>query len=150
MRRLLLGVGILFVLAADAPDEAAKKDLALMQGTWMCAEGEVGGRPLPDADKKKAKVIIKDNHLTITGIPDAPGSVAFTLNPTKTPKEIDLLPQQPAFKGKTGLGIYAVEENGLKLCLNVFTTDNAQGKDRPAEFSAKGSISRVALVLKKK
>jgi len=149
--RLLLCVGAGLLLAADAPDEAAKKDLELMQGTWLCVDGAVGGRPLADADKKKARVIIKGDHLSITGIPDAPaGSVAFRLNAAKTPKELDLLPQQPAAKGKTGLAIYAVEENSLKLCLNVFTTDNAQGKERPADFSAKGSISRVALVLKKK
>jgi uncharacterized protein (TIGR03067 family) len=142
-------VAAVLLIAASAPDDEAKKDLALMQGTWTVIDGQVDGQVLDPADKKKAKVIIKADRISISGVLDYPASTAVKLNPTKTPKEIDLLPQAAPLKGKVSLGIYAVEENSLKLCLNVYTTDNDRGEQRPADFVARTGSSRVVLVLKK-
>jgi hypothetical protein len=63
-------------------------------------------------------------------------TAAFTLDASRTPKEIDLTYEGPAeaLKGLRQYGIYAIEDGKLTLCL---TQPPATEEDRPKEFGTK-------------
>ena len=66
---MALTVGLL--VAADAPkDEAAKKDLEKLQGTWALVSAERDGKRLPDAEVKKTKITFAGDTFVF---PDASG-----------------------------------------------------------------------------
>lgn len=65
------------------------------------------------------------------------------IDPTKTPKTVDLTITEGDGKGDVLLGIYEFEEEGRKVCF-------AQpGKERPAEFSSPPGSGRILARLKR-
>lgn len=65
----ILTVGLL--VAAESPKgDAAKKDLAKLQGTWILLSAERDGKKLPEAEVKKTKITFKDDAFDF---PDASG-----------------------------------------------------------------------------
>jgi uncharacterized protein (TIGR03067 family) len=130
-------------IAADNSDkdEAVKSDLAKLQGTWNLTYSETRGMAGPEKEYKRVKFIIKGDKLTVVqpkGERDLPQTII--LDPTKDPKKIDLV---KVFEGgqitkdnkirKTTsteklLGIYAVSDDQIKLCLAP------QGSKRPSGF----------------
>src|SRR5262249_61209203 len=96
MRPLVLTILTLgFVVSLPAPaaeKDAAKADAKKMQGTWQAVKAEIGGAPLPDDSARNLKVVIKDNMITIDGVPDSiqPHShSASVLGPPTIPNSID-------------------------------------------------------------
>lgn len=67
----------------------------------------------------------------------------YTLQPTRKPATIDLVPADGPHKGKTLKGIFAVEKGALKLCMGK------EGEDRPTAMRSKAGDERVLVVLKK-
>lgn len=116
-------------LAADAKDEA-------LEGKWKVVSVERDGKAnemLTDAIRtmKDGKYELKPKTGdTVTGgykIVDAKAK----------PKTIDFTPDGGQFKGKTLLGIYAIDGDTLKICFAE------PGKDRPTEFTSKGCVLAV-------
>src|SRR5438876_666076 len=103
MRKLTLAL-VLLVIAADAPSDAAKKDLAAMQGTWTLVALEVNGRLVPEDKIKDTVVVIKANQY-ITKIKDKTFPTSFTLDPSKKPKAIDMVFLEGEKKDKVLKGI---------------------------------------------
>src|SRR5437763_1152923 len=62
MRCKALGVIVLLALAAARPqDDAAKKDLKQMEGTWAVVLEEISGEKAPEGSKKvDVKLTVKD------------------------------------------------------------------------------------------
>src|SRR5207249_874334 len=94
----------LCLIAADAPaEEAVKKELANFQGDWKLVSAERDGKP--DESFKGYHSIIKGNQLT-----GKQGDMTMTstikIDPTRTPKTIDVTLVDGPDKGKTRLGIY--------------------------------------------
>ena len=58
-------------------------------------------------------------------------SGTFKIDPTKTPKEIDVMDESGVKNDKTKLGIYALDGDTYKYCLAP------AGKPRPTEFTSK-------------
>lgn len=134
----VLGVGLL--IAADAKDEdAAKKEVQKLTGTYVMASGESRAEKLSEESIKGAKMTIEGEKYTATFGGD---SVKGTLkvDPTKTPKEIDATDSE----GKTILGIYKFEKEQLTVCFAP------PGKERPKEFSVKAGTGDFIHVWKKK
>ena len=57
--------------------------------------------------------------------------VKFKLDPGKSPRAIDLIPQDGPDKGKTIYGIYALNKGQLKICAPNFGGDLNK---RPTDF----------------
>lgn len=66
----------------------------------------------------------------------------YNLNPTVTPKRIDVMHQFP----KSMLGIYTLDAVTLKVCMTIAPD---QPGEWPAEFTTKGEVLRVMLTLKR-
>jgi uncharacterized protein (TIGR03067 family) len=76
---------------------------------------------------------------TITANLIQPRSARWRLDPDRTPKEITLTPKP----GVTWPGIYLLEGDSLKLCLNQ------GGPDRPAKFTGLGGRTFYLYVLER-
>jgi uncharacterized protein (TIGR03067 family) len=110
-----------FALAARSAEKAA----AELEGGWRIVSIELEGeaRPLEEEVRlviQGEKVLYGDQTLAVA-----------TLYPDSTPKGIDLAFEEPKTQYE---GIYAVEEDRLRICLNTRTMGV---KERPSEFSTK-------------
>jgi uncharacterized protein (TIGR03067 family) len=79
---------------------------------------------------KGQKWVINGN--VITGVVPMVGErkMAFKLNSTKTPKEMDLLPEYEPYKGVATPAIYEIESGRLRVC-----SAEPNGKVRPTNFT---------------
>lgn len=121
--------------AADAKDEAIKKDRKQIEGTWRIVALVVNGNQAMEEDAKKLTVVNGSGgtwSLHSEGNEVTKGT--STIDPTKKPKTIDFTPTEGESKGKLHLGIYELGEKTRKMCFA------SPGKERPTEFaSAAGS-----------
>jgi uncharacterized protein (TIGR03067 family) len=83
------------------------------------------------AEIKGQKWSIKNNVIqaTVPGVPDH--KMQFELDPTKSPKQMDLMPQYEPYLGTVTPAIYEVREGKLRVC-SADPTD----KTRPTDFTA--------------
>ena len=116
-----------FSLAARGGDA---KDGDTIQGTWLPATAELGGKMFPDEVRKTIKLVVKDDKYTVTvGKEVDQGTVK--LNPKAKPKEIDIIGTDGPNKGKKFLAIYERDGDTLRVCYDL------SGKARPEEFKTK-------------
>ena len=124
-----LAVGLL--LAADD----AKKDKEQLQGSWRPVAAEQGGKAQDDAKDHLLTfdgdtfTVKRGDRLLLKG--------TFTLDPSRSPKAIDLTVLDGPQKGKKVIGIYRhVLKERLEVCL---TDPGSPDAARPKEFVAAGS-----------
>ena len=142
---LLVGVTA-FLVAADPPKEdAAKKDLESIQGTWKIVMLEADGEQAPAEIVATVKLVFKDDKLTFT--PGEPGFTNYTykLDPTAKPATFDFEHTEGAFKGKVWKGIYAVDGDTLTTCDNGPDPDKA----RPTAFEAKRGSGYILITFQR-
>jgi uncharacterized protein (TIGR03067 family) len=131
------------LVAADAPDEAVKKEKQQLQGTWVAKSVKIKGKA--DEKLKGAKFIFSGDKLTME-FDGKKQEGTYSIAPTKSPKHIDLTFER---EGRKDLdrGIYQIEGDTLKMCVR-----GGRGKfdregnlveekvaDRPEKFDAKDS-----------
>src|SRR5213080_5203195 len=116
---------------AQAP-AAPKTDLDRFQGTWYLVMAMQDGKMLPEDKVKQTTIVFKDDTFRFPESAEYATSKSGTikLDENKTPKEMDAISTEK----EDMLGIYAVEENGYKVCFAP------PGKPRPTDMgSAPGS-----------
>jgi uncharacterized protein (TIGR03067 family) len=124
------------LLGADAPDEAARRDIEQWQGTWQAVSMESDGKSTPDDDLKKIK-------LTVTGTDYHFRNGAFSehgrykFEAAKSPKQLDIVVGDGADKGKVYLVIYQIDAERLTICLEK------ANRNRPREFTGKAGSGCV-------
>jgi uncharacterized protein (TIGR03067 family) len=136
---LVLVAGLL-VAAAPRQDDASKKDLEKLQGTWKAETAQRGGKDAPAVVVENLRLVIAKDKLTIKDGTEVEAAT-FKLDAGKKPiAAIDIV-----IKGdkETLLGIYEIKDDTLKLCWNP------SGKDRPTEFVSKADTEIVLFVLKR-
>lgn len=142
--RLLTAVAFLALAALasraddDAPKDAAKK----LEGTYELVEVLVGGKP----DAKKDEVqsfVIKDGQLIIK-LAQRDETAKFTLDPSKKPAHIDIMPGN-----ETVPGIYEVKETDKGLELTIAFAKGGKA-ERPKDFKGEGKEDAVLKLLRKK
>jgi uncharacterized protein (TIGR03067 family) len=126
---VLLGAGVLADEKKADKEEVAKKDWKLLNGTWEAVRAVKDGKEQPS--KGKATMTFKDGKYTVKVGDKVAGEGTFNLDPTATPKSLDITPSSGPDKGKTGLAIYEVKEDSLRLCWAP------GGKSRPKAFESK-------------
>ena len=148
MKRLLIcAVALPLLLAADKDKADPKKELAKFDGTWTVASSEFDGKSL-DEKTKDLRLAFKDGIMTVKGdeeVEKGYGKMTIKLDPSTTPKIIDLTVTAGDEKDSVLEGIYEWKGDELKLCLN-FASGIA---NRPLEFETKAGSNRVLLVLKR-
>jgi uncharacterized protein (TIGR03067 family) len=133
--------------AAPIPAGGAKKarpDKEAIQGTWIWVSAEAGGKKKPDGEFKAKQVatVIRGDTMTVRHKGRETQSAKYRLDPTKSPKEIDLTIEQGdrTFVLK---GIYLLEGDSLTICQGG--PDDA----RPKKFASEAGPAFGVLRLKR-
>jgi uncharacterized protein (TIGR03067 family) len=124
----------LAIATADAGDEAAKKDLQMLQGDWVMQSSERDGMKAPAELVRTFARTVKNKSYTVNWEDEAgahSSSGVLTLDPMRSPKHLDALLSDGPSKGKTMLGIYKLEGDAQTLCAAF------PGKARPTAFDSK-------------
>jgi uncharacterized protein (TIGR03067 family) len=117
------------LLAAEAPKEdAAKKDLEKMQGHWALISLEEKGKTATEARRQEWKLSLDGDQYTFT-IGDVTAKGVYKLDPTKKPKELDIVVKDGPDKGRTKPAIYEFDADNIKMAV----ADT--GTERPKDFS---------------
>jgi uncharacterized protein (TIGR03067 family) len=122
------------VLAAEAPEEdAVKKDLERMRGTWVLVSLEENGKTATEARAKEFKVTIDGERYVFTvGSEVAKGYCK--LDPTKKPRAMDIIHEEGPLKGKTKLAVYDFDGDLFKVAVAK------PGQDRPEGFAPAAGV----------
>ena len=124
------GDDVLEVYQRVNPQDAAKTEIAKLQGTWKVVAMEAEGQKVPEEflKKKEMQLLVKQDRLSFSGPDDLQ---PFRVDPTAKPKTIDFLGDASKVINK---GIYELEADTLKLCFSQRPT-----LDRPKDFDTKGT-----------
>ena len=136
--------------AADPPKDGATKDkpkddadAQKIQGMWVAVSAEMDGKPAPAEAIKDLSILVTADKMAFNPKGEDRQSL-YKLDPTTTPKGIELTPQDGPAKGKTVHGLYELDGDRLKLCLL-----NGPGEEPKAFATTPGSNLRL-LILKRK
>jgi len=137
MSRISVVLPIFFVCTLVAGADDAIAEVKRLQGEWQLVEIQTKGKTVSKDDDgiKGMKFIIKDNNMDVTTA-KADGKErkkTFQVNPSKSPKEMDITSLDGQEKGQTAACIYKLEKNKLTICMPYFVKDPSL---RPTEFKA--------------
>lgn len=129
-------------VAQKSSPNSAEKDL---QGSWQAVDAEGNGGKLDEDRIKETQIVIDSNTLGIK--PDGEGrKTTFTVDASKTPGTINLIPLDGGRKGTVVPGIYTVQDGQLRLCINIWGKDPTR---RPGEFKTQPGDGCVFVTLKR-
>ncbi|MBY0455808.1 MAG: protein kinase, partial [Gemmataceae bacterium] len=125
------------VTTRDAPPPAeGQSEKERLQGTWIAISLESQGKFLPVNPTGDLSLVIAGSQMRLTMRGNPAGGGAFTLDPSRTPKEIDV--NEVDGKGRL-LGIYRLEGDRLTLCLGD------TGGPRPTMFETQPDLQSKRL-----
>jgi uncharacterized protein (TIGR03067 family) len=128
--------GATVVFADDKAD--IEKEVKKFQGSWTIESSETGGEKLPADDLKALIVTFEGDKHTVKNGDEVIQVGTQKLDPTQSPKAIDVTMTEGPSKGAVMLGIYEFDEDTLKVCFDP------TGKNRPTEFKSEpGSVNFV-------
>jgi uncharacterized protein (TIGR03067 family) len=135
MRHLfvLVLVGLLVIPLLALAKETPPGDAGELQGAWQVVGLEANGEKKAAEEFREWKVVFKNDEIWVAKPEGTDPKLKFKLDPTKSPKTIDLIVQEGKNKGKVAPGIYDLGNGRLRLCLNVFGNPSY----RPGEFKTK-------------
>ena len=128
--------------SGDPQDDVVKKELKAMAGTWSPVSAENNGFKVPeDGLKDTRRALDAEGKWTMRrGEETVLQWKVKTLDPTKTPKAIDIEVASGSHKGVVYLGIYELEGDTLRICFAM-----PDRPVRPTDFSAgKGSVRALS------
>jgi uncharacterized protein (TIGR03067 family) len=129
--------------------EAAKTDLAALQGTWVIVEKEFRGKKATKEEiaSLRGEMVIKDGTATQwreeSGEKEIVSEAKITLDPTARPKSVDIAHTKGDLKGETVLAIYELKGDSLKVCFPV------EDEKRPKTFAGEKDGKACLLVYKR-
>lgn len=137
---MALVAALLLVAGVPAQDDA-RKELDKLQGTWMILADEREGNPV--ATDRDAVVRMRDDQFTTQSGSKVLRRGTLKLDPSKSPKEIDVTYTEGEFEGKTLKGIYTLEGDNWKICYGL------PGEERPREIPRKTGKGQMLLTLQR-
>jgi uncharacterized protein (TIGR03067 family) len=122
VNRFIIALAAFFVWSCVPPDR--------LQGTWNGVSATVNGKPLPDSTVKLLRLTLtKDGYKTEKGA-EVLFDSTYDIDPSKTPKQINMVGTEGDLKGKQAQGIYRIEGDTLQICYTM------PGKTRPTAFES--------------
>jgi uncharacterized protein (TIGR03067 family) len=134
-----LGLVVSGGTSTRADDKAdVEKELRKFHGVWTFESVEAGGKKAPAEELKGATIIFAGDKFTVKKGNEVIQGGTQKLDPSKSPKTIDVTMTEGLQKGAVMLGIYEIDGDTLTVCFDE------EGKKRPTEFkSAAGSETFV-------
>jgi uncharacterized protein (TIGR03067 family) len=139
-----------FVLAASGgigvrADDTAdiEKETKKFQGAWTIESSVTGGTEIPREQLKDFLVIYDGVKHTLKHGDQVFQVGTQKIDPSKSPKTIDVTMLEGPHKGALMLGIYEFDGDTLKVCCDP------QGKKRPTEFKSEAGSQNFLNVHKR-
>jgi uncharacterized protein (TIGR03067 family) len=121
---------------------AIEADQKRFEGSWRFESVIVEGREVPPGGLKASRLTLKGDTFEMSdSLATYRGT--FRLDPSVTPRTIDMDFTEGPEADKTSLGIYELEGDTFKLCIGL------TGKARPGEFVSKPGRGHALEVLKR-
>ena len=148
MKRSLWFVWVLLAtlgVQAWAMDDKVAEEDKKFEGTWIVTAMEVGGQKVPEEGFKEMTFTFKGKNyeqkvgdmLVEAGKQD--------LDPSKTPKLMDITVSEGEAKREKQLAIYEIDGDKAKICAAIHGD-----KERPSKFETKEGSKNMIFELKKK
>lgn len=134
MKRILGVVAVCLaalVCAAHGGDDVKKADKDRLQGAWKVVKMTSGGKEVVDDLVKKLTITVDGEVLSMRLDKNTIAEGKVALDPSKSPKHINITNMAGPDKGQVRLGIYDVQGTTLKL--HFFSGTDATSK-RPTNF----------------
>jgi uncharacterized protein (TIGR03067 family) len=129
MRRLWALLPVLLLPFAALQADAAKKELDKLQGTWLMAALDINGKTTPTDQFEGTTLTVKGDRY-IVKVKDKTFEMLMAIDPTKTPKTIDMSYKEGPKQGQVHKGIYELEGDTFKICRGL----NPE-HERPIDFT---------------
>jgi uncharacterized protein (TIGR03067 family) len=128
--KLLIVLTPIALAGAGSPDDAAKQDLQRYQGTWAAVSiVNPDGRKATEAELRDTRLVVAGNTFTLTS-KDLTVSGTFTLDPSRSPKTIDVFVGDTKKTENKLVGIYQIDGEIRRSSFAL------SGQARPRDFSA--------------
>ena len=137
---------LILVAVVQAQDDAVKKELTKLEGTWALVSAEEDKLDIPEFIVQNLKIVIKGDQLSLKGVEDLIqkfSKVKVKIDPATTPKTIDFIIEAGNEKGTTFEGIFEVKKDQVKFCVSTVNGN------RPGEFETKEGSKRVLFLMKR-
>ena len=118
-----------FVLAGGDASEAIKKDKSALKGTWKVTASVSKGEKATADEIKDLFLIFRGDAILVREDGKAHENFSYTLDPAKKTKEIDLILKIGSQKGRIDRGIYEIDGDTLRICIQ-----SNKDSPRPGEF----------------
>ncbi len=129
-RFAILLAGSLFTMVFVAARAAMADDAKDLQGTWRIVSLEANGESKAPGEFEGWKFVFEGDQAWHIKPEETGPKLRFKLDAARKPKTIDLIVQEGDDKGKVAPGIYELDRDRLRLCINIFGDPSY----RPAEF----------------
>jgi uncharacterized protein (TIGR03067 family) len=124
--------------------EAADNDLDRLQGTWSMVALERNGKAAT-AERIKDRVVVIEGSTFVDRTGDKiHGKGTIKLDPAQTPGAVEATFTEGPPKGKTALGIYAIDGDTFKACCGEPGDD-----ERPMAFATRPGSGQMFVVLRR-
>jgi uncharacterized protein (TIGR03067 family) len=152
MVRIWLGLALVLVAAGAwnrASAEAPQTDLiaeekARLAGIWEMAENVVNGASASERQMRSWLLVIEGDQYN-PGSGETSIEYVYRIDPSLTPKAIDLAPLRSGERGRAYRGVYTLDGDTLVICRPLDPED-----DRPAGFGARAGSGLARVVWKRR
>jgi uncharacterized protein (TIGR03067 family) len=127
--------------------DALKTELGRLEGTWQVIGHETEGKPTNEEHWRQVRFVFKGDQLTFLGddvLSKKVAKITLVVDPSTSPRVIDLKIVAGEFKGATLEGVYEIKDGVLRICFR-----NEGARNRPISFSTNADANLVLFTLKR-
>jgi len=136
-----VAIAVPIAMLAWATTEEQQTEIQRLGGTWTVVTQQMDGGPQSEPQPNDRMVFERNSLRRRQTAPDGTEcgeEVSYTVDPTKSPKQINV-----SQWGKTAYGIYELDGDHLKICID------RSGQGRPSEFKSQPNSEQMSYTLQR-
>jgi uncharacterized protein (TIGR03067 family) len=135
---------ILVLVPVLGDDPEVREELDRHQGTWEVVSFVREGEETPREIAATITRVVEDDHVTWYRDGKSFAGTTLVLDPARSPKTLDVIPDGGPQKGKAVLGIYRLEGDELTVCMA------APNAPRPKAFDAAEGTGQTLMTFRRR
>jgi uncharacterized protein (TIGR03067 family) len=139
----LIVLGASLAWAGQPDEEAVRREHRRLEGTWSIVSAEVAGTAIPAREFRDLKFAFKDCKFTARRGDEEAQEGTYGINPSKSPREMDISRSNGPARGQKQLAIYQLTGNLLKIC------SCESGTERPTSFDTRDHPGWTMMTLRR-